>query len=449
MFMTKSTESTAELKLPLWKANFWFAVLWLMMFFDMVDRYTLAACLPYIKQTFQLTDTQSGVIASAFSIAIVVLVIPVSLIAHKWSRRKVLSIMVAIWSIATFLSGQAKGYGTLFAARLGIGAGEAGYLPTAEALLTAWYPKDKRGLVLGIFNSAVSAGATLGLMLSGWLAFTYGWRACFGIVAIPGIILAVLGWFMPDFKNDVKSKVEEIEQANAAASPSASPELKTGIKDVAWYVVTSPAVLTSVVVSGLIGLAGTIMSIWGVTLFTRTFNMNVKEAATFIGFIGMFAMFIPIIIGFFSDKLIKNNPKGRLNGTIIGICVFIACILIFTQNSLHAQSLVIAFFTWGIAKGCINGSQSVVNTVTQDLLPPHYRTAASSLIPISNQGIGGVLGPILCGVFSDMFNISTAIVIVAAIGSLAVIIATLICKKFYDKDDDKLRRMGTFNLERA
>lgn len=435
--------------MPLWKANCWFAVLWFMMFFDLVDRYTLAACLPYIKQAFKLTDTQSGIIASAFSIAIVALVIPVSLIAHKWSRRKVLAIMVALWSIATYASGLAKGYGSLFAARLGIGAGEAGYLPTAEALLTAWYPKDKRGLVLGIFNSAVSAGATLGLMLAGWLAYTYGWRACFGIVAVPGLILAIIGWFMPDFKNDVKAKVTEIEQTNEPSKPASKPALKTGIKDVALYLIKSPAVLTSVIISGLIGFAGTIMSIWGVTLFTRTFGMNVKQASTFIGFIGMFAMFIPIIIGLLSDKLIKDNPKGRLNGTIIGICVFIACIFAFTQNSLNAKNLVIAFITWGLAKGCINGSQSVVNTVTQDLLPPHYRTFASSLIPVSNQGIGGVLGPIICGVFSDMYNISTAVVIVATIGFLAVVIATLLCKKFYDKDDEKLQKMGTFDLERA
>jgi MFS family permease len=201
--MAKSADSTAELQMPLWKANCWFAVLWGMLFFDMVDRYTLAACLPYIKQTFQLTDAQSGVIASAFSIAIVAAVIPVSLIAHKWSRRKVCSIMVAVWSIATWATGFAKGYGALFASRLGIGAGEAGYLPVSMALISAWYPKDKRGVMIGWLQSAVSAGATVGLMLAGWLAYTYGWRACFGIVAVPGFILAVLGWFMPDFKNDV------------------------------------------------------------------------------------------------------------------------------------------------------------------------------------------------------------------------------------------------------
>jgi len=440
---TTKSEDTQELKMPLWKANSWFVVLYLLFFIDMTDRYALAATLPMIKATYNLTDAQSGMLGTAFAVSIAFFVIPAGLLAHKWSRRKVCSIMVILWSIATLGTGLAKGFIPLVAARFAVGVGEAGYAPVSYTLISTWYPKKMRATMMGWFYSASQVGATLGLMLAGWLAFTYGWKACFGILTIPGLILGIFAWFMPDFKNKVDDQVKEIEQGGTTSV------LKLGAKDAILYTLKSPAVLMTILFSGGIALAGTTFTIWGVTLFVRSFGMNVKEAATFIGFIGIIAIIAPILFGRMADYLHKRNKKGRVLALVILSVTFFLSMLVLTQYALVAKNLVFAFITYGLCKATLASLMATANTITQDLLPPYYRSISSSLIPIANQGLGGTIGPVLCGVFSDKFGIVMALAYVSSIAFIALTAINLLIWKFFDRDNEKLERFGEFNLERS
>lgn len=441
--MSTNNEDIQELKIPLGKANAWFTVLFLLYALDMTDRYALAACLPMIKTTFNLTDAQSGMLGTAFSVSIAFFVIPAGMLAHKWGRRKVCSIMVILWSLATWGTGLAKGFIPLLVARFGVGVGEAGYAPVSYTLISAWYPKKMRATMMGWFYSASQVGATLGLMIAGWLAFAYGWKVCFGILTIPGLILGILAWFMPDFKNKVDEQVKEIDQGET------SSPLKVGIKDAFAYTLKSPAVLFSILFSGAVALAGTTFTIWGVTLFVRSFGMNIKQASSFIGFIGIIAIIGPILFGWMADYLQKRNKKGRILSLLILSVAFFLSMLALTQYALTAKSLIVAFISYGICKATLASLMATANTITQDLLPPYYRSVSSSLIPIANQGIGGSFGPVLCGVFSDRLGIDMAMTCVSSISFMGLLICNLLIWKLFDKDNNKLERLGRFDLEQA
>lgn len=438
-----NNDDIQELKIPLWKANSWFFVLYLLFFLDMTDRYALAASLPMIKSSFHLTDTQSGMLATAFSVSIALFVIPTAMLAHKWGRSKMCAIMVIGWSLATWTTGLAKGYMPLLAARFGVGVGEAGYAPVAYTFISTWYPKKMRATMMGFFYSASQVGATLGLMFAGWLTFTYGWQACFGILTVPGLILGVVSWFMPDYKNKVDEQVKDIERVNSA------PVLKVGIKDAIKYTFKSPAILFTILYSGADALAGTTFTIWGVTLFVRAFGMNIKEASTFIGFIGIIAIIGPILFGYFADYLQRRHKKGRVLALTILSVTFFVSMLVLTQYALTAKSLVVAFVTYGICKATLASLMATANTLTQDLLPPYYRSVSSSFIPIANQGIGGSLGPVICGMFSDKFGINMALTYVSSISFIALLICNWFIYKFWDKEQAKLEKFGNFNLDRA
>lgn len=433
---------TAEMKLPLWQANLWFMVLWGMMFLDIVDRFALAACLPLIKKAFALTDTQAGMLNSVFSLSVAIFAIPVSMIAFKWSRRKVLAIMVAIWSIASWGTGLAKGYLSLGLARFSVGCGEAGYAPIAYSFISYWYPQKMRGLMLGLLQVANQVAATVGLMLCGWIAYTYGWQACFGILCIPGLILAVIGWFMPDFKNKVDAQVDKMEQAGSGS------DSKMSMKEAWAYSLKTPSVVSSILMTGFVLVGSTAVSLWGVTLYTRTFGMNVKEASSFIGYVGLASLFIPIVMGKLSDMLVSKRSDGRLIASTITACGFLAATVVFTYDCLHAKDLVVAFVSYGFVKGFLIAATANSNTLTSDLVPPHYRTITNSLIPISNQGIGGMTGPLLCGILSDAFGINLAFMYVIVVAFILQISATIVCKVFFNKDLQKLANVGMFSLER-
>jgi MFS family permease len=84
--------------------------------------------------------------------------------------------------------------------RAAVGAGEAGYAPAAGALLSTAFPPGKRATVLGAFQAAAPLGTLLGLVLGGIFAAAWGWRAAFGLVAVPGLFLALAFLLLRDYR---------------------------------------------------------------------------------------------------------------------------------------------------------------------------------------------------------------------------------------------------------
>jgi MFS family permease len=107
-------------------AWFVFVLLWLLFMFDWLDRQVISALFPYLKQEWGLSDAQLGMLVSIVNISISVVVLPVSLLVDRWSRKKSLAIMGIVWSLATIACAFTRSFGQLFAARAVIGCGEGG-----------------------------------------------------------------------------------------------------------------------------------------------------------------------------------------------------------------------------------------------------------------------------------------------------------------------------------
>ena len=88
----------------------------------------------------------------------------------------------------------------LLVTRAFIGLGEAGYGPAAGAILTSVFPTRMRATIIGGFLAAASFGSVLGVVLGGVIAARWGWKAAFGIVGVPGLVLAGLYMFVRDYK---------------------------------------------------------------------------------------------------------------------------------------------------------------------------------------------------------------------------------------------------------
>lgn len=128
------------------------------------------------------------------------LAVPCGLAVDRFSRKYMIALMTLLWSAATWSTGLARSYTELVLARVLVGAGEAGYNPAGYALIAAWYPARVRGTMVGLFNAAQPIGVSVGVIAAGYLAASYGWRAVFGVLAIPSILLALAMLFAPDYK---------------------------------------------------------------------------------------------------------------------------------------------------------------------------------------------------------------------------------------------------------
>jgi MFS family permease len=167
---------------------------------DFIDRQLVVAAFPYLKAEWGLSDKQLGGLVSVVSVTVALGAFPTALLADRWSRVKAVVVMGTTWSVATLADGFAQNFAQLFAARALVGAGEAGYGPAAGALLSTVFPASKRATVLGAFQAAAGLGTVLGVVLGGIIAAQWGWRAAFGVLAIPGLVLAIAFLRLRDYR---------------------------------------------------------------------------------------------------------------------------------------------------------------------------------------------------------------------------------------------------------
>src|SRR5438270_55279 len=124
-------------------------------FLNYLDRYILPAVATKIQGEFHLTDSQVGLLGSAFLLVYAVATIPFGIWADRGVRKTVVAVGVTIWSLATLFTGLARNYVQLFMARAVLGIGEASYYPAGTALLGDYFRKEGRAR-RGLWRAACS-----------------------------------------------------------------------------------------------------------------------------------------------------------------------------------------------------------------------------------------------------------------------------------------------------
>ncbi len=160
--------------------------------FNYIDRYILAAVVPSLKAEFHLSDDRAGLLATAFLYAYMFGAPILGRIAERFSRWWIVAGSVAVWSLASGWTGLAASFGVLLASRVVVGIGEAGYGPAAPALLSDYFPIERRGRMMALFYVAIPVGSAFGYVIGGQVNEWLGWRWAFFLVVPPGLLLAVL-----------------------------------------------------------------------------------------------------------------------------------------------------------------------------------------------------------------------------------------------------------------
>jgi MFS family permease len=194
-----------------------------------VDRYVLASLVPQIGKTLFGPHAQDagnlarmGLLGTAFLVSYMLAAPLFGWLSDHISRWLLIGVSVAVWSLATGGSGLAGSFVVLLMMRCFVGVGEAGYGPSAPAIIADLFPVQRRGQVLAWFYVAIPVGSAMGYVLGARLNALVGWRIALLAVTVPGLLLASVSFFMTD-PRDRKAKgrasVEPI--ADAKASPIA------------------------------------------------------------------------------------------------------------------------------------------------------------------------------------------------------------------------------------
>jgi MFS family permease len=144
-----------------------------------IDRGNLATAAPLIQDQLHLSSTQLGFLLSAFFWTYVVAMAPAGWLAETFGARRVLAVGVAVWSLATLLTGFATGLLALLLLRLLLGLGESVTFPCVSKALASEVPRTQLGFANGVMTAGYLVGPAIGTLLGGVLMAHTGWRAVF------------------------------------------------------------------------------------------------------------------------------------------------------------------------------------------------------------------------------------------------------------------------------
>jgi MFS family permease len=406
-------------------SNYVFILLFLLYLFDYADRMVVNSMFSYIQKDLGINDFQSGWLVSIIYLAIGILTFPVSLIIDRWSRTKTVGMMAIVWSMATLLCAFTGNYVQLLMARILIGFGEAGYAPGGSALISGMYPIDKRSKMMGLWNASIPLGSAIGVTMGGIIASAWGWKHAFGIVAIPGLIIAILFLFVKDYKTVDLSFIDK-----------SNNKIRMEKKDMIREFLNKPSVLLTYFGMTAIVFVTTAMIVWLPKYFEQVNGMQPKTAGTLAGAVMMLALIGAPMGGVIIDRWRKNEPRARM--LFPAITTFISAVLLFIAFYFTKGTLQMAvLFVFGIFIMLFIAGAAAV---TQDVIHPGLRATSYAIAVLVQNLIGSFTAPIVLGRISDLTNIKTAMSILPfflLLGSLLFWFGS----RYYLSDMDKVAKI--------
>jgi MFS family permease len=188
----------------------WYIVSLLMLAYllAMLDRTILPMMIEPVQRDLRITDTQFGLLQGfAFAIFYCVAGIPIGWMVDRGSRRSIIAVGIALWSLMTICSGMASSFLMLFLARIGVGVGEATLSPAAYSMMADMFSRARLTRAVGIFTSGAMLGSGIAFLFGGGLMSALAahpyvelpllgparpWQVAFFAAGAPGLILALL-----------------------------------------------------------------------------------------------------------------------------------------------------------------------------------------------------------------------------------------------------------------
>jgi MFS family permease len=353
------------------------------------DRQIPAAVTELLRLEWQLNDTQLGVLATAFTLIYAVAGVPLGRLADRGARTKVLAYGVTFWSVLTAASGLAVNYGTMFAARLGVGIGEASCSPAANSLIGDLYPAQRRARAISIFMLGLPIGIFLSNLISGSLAQAYNWRVPFFVAVIPGLLLAVFALRI----REPKRGAAESYQISAAAAPIESPYRSVLSIPTMWWIILSGALHN--------------FNAYAVNAFMPAFlgryhGLSLQQANTISAFVlGAVGVVGLLAGGWGADWMRSKRANGRLLLSAVSLAVSTPCV--YLALGQPKGSMLPFIILMGIGWMLIYVYYVTVYPAIQDVVEPGLRGTAMALYFFAMYVLGGSFGTTILGGLSDLF----------------------------------------------
>ncbi|HEX8371773.1 MAG TPA: MFS transporter [Chthoniobacterales bacterium] len=352
--------------------------------FCYLDRYILAAVIPDIKETFLAgepdANSKAGLLTTAFLLSYMLTAPLFGWLADRYSRWMIIGFSVALWSLACGASGLATGFVMLLLTRVFLGVGEAGYGPAAPTIISDFYPVEKRGQVLAWFFMAIPVGSALGYAFGGLMSGWLGWRWAFYLVVPPGILLALLCFFMKEPRRE------------SASSDAPKPGWEDYKK-----LLRIPSLVTNILAQAAMTFAIGGLSVWAPTYLYEDRGVPKDQASLiFGGILAGTGLVSTLLGGWLGDKLRPRYPGSYFLVSGCGMLLAFPATIIMLYVPMPYAWIFIALAMFFLF---LNIGPS--NTAIANVTPPSMRATAFAANILLIHLLGDVPSPYLMGLIKD------------------------------------------------
>lgn len=353
-----------------------------------IDRSVLWSVQPLIKSEFHVSDAKIGLLTTTFFWFYMCAAPYIGYLGDRYSRRHIISIGIMIWSGFTFLSAVTHTFNELMLRHIVVGIGEASYASIAPTLVADLFPRERRGRMLAIFSAGLPFGTAVGYLMGGIMGqHFHDWRPPFLVAGIPGFILAVAFWFLPE---PPRGRTDED-----------APQARTGFFDLLRSLLKNGAFLTATLGLAMYTFAMGGLQAWIPTFLTRVRSLSLERANLIFGAITCFNGIVATLIGgWFGDRLLKRYAGAyySFSGVVMLISVPLLIMAIYLTGQVMFPAIFVAEFFLLINTGPVNAA--LVNSVA-----PAIRSTAMAINIFIIHALGDAISPTLIGKISDMSSL--------------------------------------------
>lgn len=412
------SQMSAELKTAIKPATSYrwviMAVIFITYTINFADRSNIGVVLPFIAKDFGLSNFEAGALASTFFLGYAVTQIPAGFWFSRYGTRGLVSLSILGFSLFTYLIGTASSALAIKWARFGLGVFEGPTPVGCTSTINNWFPPKEKATATGIYIASTMLAPIVVPPLCVWIALEHGWRYVFYWFSIPGIIMAVVWYWLVRNKPEESPSVSASELAHIRDQSIQDVQVSNEGKTLGWLdtfirakkvnpIDSLPKIFKSwnilgnclayfLMVSVLYGLLTWIPSYLVKEKGFSFMKMGMVAAAPWIG-----GLIGSLVGGWLSDKVLLKRRKPTMLLTALSTAIMMIVLVNLPQNP---YIVALALFMTGFL---LNVGWPAFTAYPMGLATGKTYPVAIAVVN-SGGNLGGFFSPMIAGLLLDKFS---------------------------------------------
>lgn len=407
-----------NIQAPAWpgrvRAYYALFILTLALMVATIDRGVLSVLVEYIKRDLHVSDTQFSVLTGfAFVFFYAFLGLPIARLADRRSRRLIIGIGIAFWSVMTALSGVAQSYQQLFWARVAVGAGESSFAPATFSVLTDSFPPAKLPMAMSLLSigfvcgggfalvaggAALQAAAAIGPIMLPAVGALRSWQLVFFLVGLPGLIIALL-----------MATVAEPKRRGLLPGADGVRAAKVPIRVIADFLAkdwrTFLPIFAAMGVKTLLSFGAIV---WTPAFFVRTYGWSMSQSGYRLGLVSLIVSPFGLLIGGWLAEYYARRGRDDANLRVLQFATIavVPTSILYPLMPSAGAALALYGLNFFLASVGIGPGNAALQVVT----PNQMRGQIRALFQLVFNLVGYAIGPLFVALFTDyVFHAESAI----------------------------------------